>query len=129
MFRWTSLSTLFVALSSYGITLQEAQEAFLANVALVPSGSITYKVEYHRPKDNLLGAVPGQEQVPDQERVPVIAGERDVALAGVGSFKWKDEMFVARISRVYLSTLPDRLLSTEIHEFVESWGEVTDIAD
>lgn len=123
MFRWTSLSTLFVALSSYGITLQEAQKAFLANVALVPSGSITYRIEFHRPKDNLLGALPGQEQLlPSQEQVPVIAGENDVTLAGVGSFKWKDEKFVARINRVCLSTLPDRLLSTEIHDIVGTWN-------
>lgn len=102
--------------TAFGTTLEEARNSFLANVALVPSGSVTYKIVDHRPKNNLLDVVPGYRQV------PIIDGESDVTLNGFWSFKWEGEKFIAHRDKVSLSTLPGSLPLTEVHEMIDSWN-------
>ena len=110
---------LFLAIAagtSFAGLVDDAREAFLANVSKISSGSVTYRIDYHRYKENVLGI-----RQDNREGIPITEWPHDVVLQGLGSFQWQGEKFMCELYRVYLSTLPDNLLSTEIHEMVETW--------
>ena len=98
------------------ISLEEVEASFTANVSKIHSGSVTYSVEYFNPRDNILGA-PGY-----QIDVPVLEGEDDVALPGIGTFKWKGGKFRAELRRASLGTIPDILLQTRVWNCLLAWN-------
>lgn len=113
---------------SEGMTINEAESLFLANVARIESGSVTYAIEYFRPKDDVLGVSSLPSQVYQNwgyETAPVFAANQDLVLPGIGTFKWNKEKYISTQRRVKVGNLPEHLLQTQIWSKYEFWnGEV-----
>lgn len=107
------------------LSLAEAEARFLANAARLESGSITYRIEYFCPKNNLLGVFDhpgfGYEEM-GYDSPPFFAAEEDVTLPGVGTFKWKGPKFAATTHHARLGNLPQDALQVQIGFLVDCWN-------